>query len=332
MLKESATQATSNYFKDKHQEMNLPAKFVKQILKAEKERCKLKEKEKAKILKLQSSALKSSNNVIKSSTSTSTASAVKSKFQSQDFMVSSEEKYEGKNNIRNGDYSTTLSWKEDTDGDNDNDAIHSQGGNEDNYDDNFGSQKKNKRLGKLGKISKSRKLHNNDEGIEMGMNSNTDMVSNTPQLYSGTPSSHSVVLMDGTSTSASACASSSTSTSTSTPTIWAPDADSNSGPSGTPGLPPTTPGGSQMHMLMCAVGSQLGSLSEESMGKDEEMMRDRDRDRDRVREREREREREGGRDMHEEGERSVKNKVGRPKLTFKEKVRYRNRNYFPLTY
>ena len=68
-----------------------------------------------------------------------------------------------------------------------------------------------------------------------------------------------------------------------------------------------------MHMLMCAVGSQLGSLSEESMSKEEERARDRDRDRERDRERER--------DMHEEGERGVKNKVGRPKLTFKEKVR-----------
>ena len=346
-LKDSATQATSVYFADKHQEINLPPKFVKQMAKLEKERIKLFEKEKVKVNKLLNSALKVTNSAMKSSSSNTTlTSHIKNQnsnqLRNEDYDYDNINVYnnEKKSYLNDDDRSVKLAAALCLDREGDRDiggkSLEKDRGRErgrekgrdrdeddeeknnvltarhvpqlnNQYESNFTDEKKNKRLGKLGKITKSVRAYGSGDD-------------NAPQASTSTSTSTSVgERMIGTTTSAisdmrtsSAPTSTSTSTSTSTPiTVNLSDmrsivsnqdinkknnSNSNSKNSldhpsltGTPGHSQITPPESQMAMLMCAMGSHLGTLGAEIPIQDVEPVR-------------------------------VPNKVGRPKLSYKEKV------------
>ena len=345
-LKESATQATSVYFADKHQEINLPPKFVKQMAKLEKERIKLFEKEKVKVNKLMNSALKVSNNAMKSSgsaTSSHTKSMLRSGDNNNNNSNNNNNNNNNSNNNNNNNDNTYDKRKYSTDDDRDiriaaalcldkegdRDMVRGGGGErggggdrrgergrdrergreqddeqknnilsknvpqyDNQYDATPGEEKKNKKLGKLGKITKTVRAYGS--GDDSAPVTSTSTSTSIGERMSGTVSSaHADVHT------------SSIPTSTSTPTIInlsdikTIPSDLNkqkvdpSTVTRTPGhlqnTPPPPPTDSQMAMLMCAMGSQLGNLGAEIPILEVEPVR-------------------------------VPNKVGRPKLSYKEKV------------
>ena len=350
-LKESATQATSVYFADKHQEINLPPKFVKQMAKLEKERIKLFEKEKVKVNKLLNSALKVTNSAMKSSSSgTTSTNHIKNQNSNSNFDQLRNEDYEydnvnmydneRKSYLNDDDRSVKLAaalcldregdrdiggksrekdrGKEknrgrekgrDRDDDNEEKNILLTAKNvpqlDNQYESTFNDEKKNKRLGKLGKITKSvRAYGSGDDNAPQASTSSSTSVGE--RMIGATTSARNDVHTSSVPTSTS------TSTSTSTPIIVnlsdmrsvASNQDNNNKnnsknsldiPShihtgtGTPGCSQNTPPESQMAMLMCAMGSHLGTLGAEIPVQDVEPVR-------------------------------VPNKVGRPKLSYKEKV------------
>jgi hypothetical protein len=166
-LKYSATQATSNYFADKHQELNLPPKFVKQMLRLEKERMKLLEKEKVKVSKSTGSSVKNSS-ASKLSNSASKNSNMKTKINNQDF----------DNGVDNAQESDPRSVSREANPgdlggkwDGDRERERQEGNNvsihfKDKVQDPVTDEKKNLKLGKLGKFSKLARSYNaSDTGM-----------------------------------------------------------------------------------------------------------------------------------------------------------------------
>ena len=289
-LKYSATQATSNYFADKHQELNLPPKFVKQMLRLEKERIKLLEKEKGKIPKSSSSSVKNS---ISSKQNISTSkNNLKSKNNVLDTErgVDNEKEVDPRSMLRSD--TNDVSMKREIERKQDGVAVSAS--LDDGSRDSAADEKKNSKLGKLGKFSKLARPYNAREGgIGIGSGTGYDGVG----VGVGVGDTHTV---QGSGRPAV------TPNHQNTPdvtdmSVRTPGQGVNPaltpGPTQAPGssssvnvaLPPTTPGGTQMKMLVHAAGSQLGGMCDDPNPPE-------------VR-------------VH------VPNKVGRPKLSFKEKVR-----------
>ena len=232
LLKENATHATSIFFADKHQELNLPPKFVKQMMKQEKERIKLLEKEKNKLSKdLKNST---SRKLIISDSNSKLSNAAKISNKSKNINDEHENEDENENdhnrpedelygiNVENRNSRPALDWEIDvatvTNNLNGNDSGRNSLINVAQND-----KKNNKKLGKLGKISKMARSGSVDESSE------TAMIS-TPGISQPAVSELGSGLTQG------------------------PDS-----------LSLLTPGGSHMHMLMRAAGSVDQMCSDASL-------------------------------------------------------------------
>ena len=167
VLKENATQATSVYFADKHQELNLPPKFVKQMLKLEKERNKLIEKERIRMSK--EVKLSASKKSVSSSGSKSTGSVKSSgkKNKNQDDENDEERGSDEEVYMSQRDSSVlerTINWVPESSTDQSS-SSYQEGGSNSLINIAQNDKKNNKKLGKLGKISKVARSNSVDEPI-----------------------------------------------------------------------------------------------------------------------------------------------------------------------
>ena len=229
LLKENATHATSIFFADKHQQLNLPPKFVKQMMKQEKERIKILEKEKNKLSKdLKNPASRKpmiGDSNSKSSNASKTSTKIKdmndeNENENENDHNRSEDEFHVRRN-ENGDPRPALDWEIDV-ATNANISNCDESGRNSLINVAQNDKKNNKKLGKLGKISKMARSGSVDESSET-------VITGTPGKFQS-----SVLETDSGLTQGSVSSSL------------------------------LTPGGSHMHMLVRAAGSVDPLCSESS--------------------------------------------------------------------
>ena len=273
------------------------------MLRLEKERLKLLEKEKIKMPKASGSTGKNStSNKLNNSTSKSSNSKTKSNNQDSDNGVDSAVESDPRSVSRGGNQGDLgVRWDGDRDRERDRDRDRErerQEGNsvsialKDKTPDSLTDDKKNLKLGKLGKFSKLARSYNaGDGGTGVGTGSGSG------SGYDGMGDTHTTHGMARSAVTPNPQSTPGVSTDMSVrtpgqgvnPTPNTASAPSSSSSDMSSSLPPTTPGGTQMKMLVHAAGSQLGGMCDDPNPPEVKV--------------------------------HVPNKVGRPKLSFKEKVR-----------